>query len=306
MSGSNKTLIIGIDGLDRVFIKKYREFLPTLHHLLSTYYSSDLESTIPPLTSPAWVSSYTGVNPGKHSIFNFIDIDPRNRKIKICTSNDIKAKPFWKYLDELGFFSIIINAPLTWPVKPFRGVMIAGTPASEDMNNIVYPKEVKMLTNSMYKEYVDAVRKAVEDDPELDISKIIHKINHWIRKRSKSKDKDRPSPKPTENPEMDKPMENSGMDKADNLLNKMEGFADAIPSKVKGKNLQDLWIPLAKGFGRLEDNKGRQVPTGTSLALNIAGMSGSFVELGVIERGEIGDTYTVSVRDLQSSGVLLK
>ena len=158
---------------------------------------------------------------------------------------------------------------------------------------IVYPKEVKFLDDSMYKEYVDNARKAAEDDPELDISKIIHKVNHWIRKRKKTIDRS------TLN------QENSEMDKAGRLLNKMEGFGDVVLTGVRGKGPQDLWINIDSP-GRLEDNSGKIVPTNRQIALNVAGISGACVELGVVEEGEIVNTYTVAISDLKDNGVFLR
>ena len=35
-----------------------------------------LESTIPPVTAPAWTSFMTGKNPGKHALYHFIEPRP--------------------------------------------------------------------------------------------------------------------------------------------------------------------------------------------------------------------------------------
>ena len=67
-------LIIGFDGATFDLIKPCARdgYLSNLAGLMRDGVIADLASTLPPVTSPAWPTFMTGVNPGKHGVFDFI------------------------------------------------------------------------------------------------------------------------------------------------------------------------------------------------------------------------------------------
>lgn len=165
-----------------------------------------------------------------------------------------------------------------------------------ELGVLAAPKEISFLTNSMYKEYVDEVRPKLEKNPDLSVSDVIKRVNHWIRKKKKSL----PFQKHWENPEMD------GVSEARKVLDLLEGFADAIPSTIRRPGGErELWIPINKRVGDLTDTEGNVVPTNQPLALNVLGISSSFATVGVLSGDEVGDTYQVSTKDLVSKGILV-
>jgi predicted AlkP superfamily phosphohydrolase/phosphomutase len=74
-SKKGKLIIIGIDAGTFKLIKPWVEEgeLPTLAKLMNEGVYGILESTVPPITSPAWPSFMTGCNPGKHGIPGFVN-----------------------------------------------------------------------------------------------------------------------------------------------------------------------------------------------------------------------------------------
>ena len=64
----NRVLAIGLDGATMDLIRPWAAEgeLPALERLMSEGVSGELDSTLPPVTSPAWPSFATGKNPGKH------------------------------------------------------------------------------------------------------------------------------------------------------------------------------------------------------------------------------------------------
>ena len=68
-----KTLILGLDGGTFKVIDPLiqQSKLPTLSYLIKKGCYGILKSTIHPITAPAWTSFMTGVNPGKHGIYDF-------------------------------------------------------------------------------------------------------------------------------------------------------------------------------------------------------------------------------------------
>src|SRR4051794_12351085 len=72
--GPNKVLVLGLDGATFDLIKPWAAagYLPTLNRLMAEGAQGSLRSTTPPMTGPAWTSFATGVNPGKHRLYDWI------------------------------------------------------------------------------------------------------------------------------------------------------------------------------------------------------------------------------------------
>jgi hypothetical protein len=99
----------------------------------------------------AWSSFMTGVDPGRHGIFDFITRDPCNYmpvlssakigessssfgfgKFKLTFHKSFykmlrKSQPFWKILGDHWVFSSIQRVPITFPPEKFKnGVLLSG------------------------------------------------------------------------------------------------------------------------------------------------------------------------------------
>ena len=147
-----KFVILGLDGMDFGLTEKYlaEGKLPNLAKLREGGDFKSLATTVPSMSPVAWSSFQTGVNPGKHNIFDFltrdkvsylpklssVDIRGPRRSISIgkyqfpLGKADIrllrKSKPFWKVLGEHGIFSGVIRVPITFPPEKFYGVCLSG------------------------------------------------------------------------------------------------------------------------------------------------------------------------------------
>lgn len=146
-----RVVILGLDGLDHGLTEQLLEEgkLPHLAALRDQGCFKPLASTLPPISPVAWSSFQTGVNPGKHNIFDFlmpdlrtyqpklssVDIRPPRRSIRLgkyvlpLGKADLrqlrKSKPFWNVLSEYGIFNCIIRVPITFPAEKLRGVQLS-------------------------------------------------------------------------------------------------------------------------------------------------------------------------------------
>lgn len=148
-----RILIIGIDGATWDVIKPWTEEdkLPTFKKLMEKGVFGILESTIPPLSPPGWTSAFTGVNPGKHNLFDFFIYD--NYEKHVVTSKTRKAKAIWQILNEYGKKVVVVNVPLTYPPDKVDGVMISGMGTPGLKSDFTYPKSFKkeLLENIGYR-----------------------------------------------------------------------------------------------------------------------------------------------------------
>ena len=146
-----KAIVLGFDGMDHALTTRMLDEgkLPHFKELKDQGCFKPLLSTIPPISPVAWSSFQTGVNPGKHNIFDFLTRDRKTYAPKLSSTDirgplrtlsigrykiplgrgDIrllrKGVPFWKTLGEHGIFSTIIRVPITFPPEEFYGLQLA-------------------------------------------------------------------------------------------------------------------------------------------------------------------------------------
>lgn len=99
--------------------------LPTLESLLDRGLGGVLVSTPLYVSPPAWVSLYSGKNPGKTGIFHFgsrLDDLPH---LGDLTADDVRTARLWDIMSHHGRRCATVNVPLTYPARPANGIVIA-------------------------------------------------------------------------------------------------------------------------------------------------------------------------------------
>ena len=129
-----RLLMIGFDGatLDLILPWVKAGYLPHFARLLAQGAHGPLESTVPPVTPAAWSSLATGLNPGKHGIFDFYARRPNSYETCIVNARDRHGATLWELLSQAGLRTTVFNVPATYPPDRVNGAMVSGllTPAS--------------------------------------------------------------------------------------------------------------------------------------------------------------------------------
>ena len=133
--------MIGLDGATFDLIQPWaaQGKLPTLDRLMREGVWGPLESTIPPMTSPAWPSFATAKYPSKHGVFDFVSA--HNGTFNVINATAIDARPLWDLLSDQGKRVGVINVPVTYPPRPVNGIMITGL-LSPSSQQITYPADL--------------------------------------------------------------------------------------------------------------------------------------------------------------------
>ncbi len=136
-----RVVFIGLDGTPYTFMKRLIDQgrAPNAARLVEQGSLLRMDSTWPWVSSVAWSTMMTGVNPGKHNIFGFIDRDPATYKQFIPTSRHMKAQTLWEVLSEAGRRVIVVNVPVTYPPRQVNGILVAGF-LSPSLDKAVYPE----------------------------------------------------------------------------------------------------------------------------------------------------------------------
>lgn len=149
---TKRVVIVGLDGLDPVLTNRFirQGLLPNFQTLKEQGGFRPLRTTHPSISPVAWSTFSTGVNPGKHRIFDFFTRNPRNY-LPVLSSTEIssytkilkigplkiplrrtsvkflrKSISFWKILGNAGVFCSVLRVPITFPPEKFYGTCLSG------------------------------------------------------------------------------------------------------------------------------------------------------------------------------------
>src|SRR5664280_2779350 len=146
-----KLIFLGLDGLDPSLAERYMAEgkLPNLSRLREMGGFHRLRTTFPALSPVAWSTFATGVNPARHSMFDFLNRNLRSYmpelsssrvrdpervlsigKYRIPLSRPVvemrrKSRTFWQILGEHQIPSTILRVPITFPPEKFNGRMLS-------------------------------------------------------------------------------------------------------------------------------------------------------------------------------------
>jgi predicted AlkP superfamily phosphohydrolase/phosphomutase len=137
---AHRVVFIGLDGTPYTFFKRLIDEgrAPNAARLAEQGSLLRMESTWPWVSSVAWSTMMTGVNPARHNIFGFIDRDPATYKQFIPTSRNMQAKTLWEVLSDAGKRVIVVNVPVTYPPRQVNGILVGGF-LSPSLEKAVYP-----------------------------------------------------------------------------------------------------------------------------------------------------------------------
>src|SRR6266581_603471 len=147
-----RAVILGFDGMDPELASRFiaEGKLPNLAKLRDQGTFRKLRTTYPPISPVALSTFMTGVNPGKHNIYDFLardlgsylpylssaEIKGPKRSLKIGKytiplggariKGMRRSTPFWHWLGEAGIFCSVLRVPVTFPPEKFSGVLLPG------------------------------------------------------------------------------------------------------------------------------------------------------------------------------------
>lgn len=166
-NGPCNILLLGIDGATFKIIEPLVNAgrLPNIARLMRDGVHGVLTSTVPVVSPVAWTSFMTGMNPGKHQIFDFQRKVPRSYQFRINSAEDRNAKAFWTMLGEFGKRVCVVGVTSTYPPDSVNGLMVSGlgTPMSPDCI-FTHPAELSREISANVGEY----RILLKSRPNLD------------------------------------------------------------------------------------------------------------------------------------------
>jgi predicted AlkP superfamily phosphohydrolase/phosphomutase len=116
--------------------------LPALGRLLAEGSGGVLRSTTHPLTPHAWTTLVTGVNAGRHGIWDFTERDETGYRMRFVNGSFRRAAAVWDRLAAKGRRVGLVGIPFTWPAPRVEGFSVAGFDAAEREQGMTHPPEL--------------------------------------------------------------------------------------------------------------------------------------------------------------------
>lgn len=142
--------VFALDGASFDLVDKWIEEgrLPVLKEIKESGRFGPLHSTFPPLTGPAWSSFQTGVNPGKHGIYNWMDTRKTPRG-ELVNFSSISSDNIWNIISREGGKIGSISVPMTYPPpEDVNGFVIPGFLTPPKGRRKSFPKGLAKELNS--------------------------------------------------------------------------------------------------------------------------------------------------------------
>ncbi len=123
-----KVMLIGVDGATFDLIRPWAEagLLPTFRRLMTEGASGELQSVMPPVTPAAWGTLATGMNQGKHGLFDFYARREGSYETMVVDASHRHGASLWRLLTQADKRSVVFNVPATYPPEPVDGAMVSG------------------------------------------------------------------------------------------------------------------------------------------------------------------------------------
>ncbi len=177
---SNKVMVIGIDGASYNTIINNLDKLSFYKELFEKGCFAPLNSVIPPVTAPAWSTSYTGKNPARSGICGMFKVDKQTYGNIMYSASDRVSKDVYEIAGELGKKCVAMGMPYTYPPRKVNGFLISGRFKAGG-----FPKELtdKIMKDHDYRLYsarpskISYVKKSIES--RFKMAESIFKEHEW-------------------------------------------------------------------------------------------------------------------------------
>jgi predicted AlkP superfamily phosphohydrolase/phosphomutase len=192
---NRRVMIIGLDGATLDLIRPWAEAgkLPALNKIMRRGAWGPLRTIIPPITPAAWSSFLTGMNPGKHGIFDFTAKKSDQYETCLVNASRRDAPSLWQILSNADRRVIVHNVPITYPPEKVNGVMVSGLLTPAGAEDATWPRNLQEEIKRVIPEFnfsppgmysrgrdVQFVKSVLDlNETTLQVISYLKKMNSW-------------------------------------------------------------------------------------------------------------------------------
>lgn len=176
-----KMYMVGLDSVPLWILEELRKEkgMEGLDRLFSKGRITEMESTLPPMSGPAWSTIYTGLEPGEHGVPDFF-VMKKDYTPDIVLYNPAEVPPFWKRIAESGRKCLLITPPEVVDLPEIENVdLITGFPLPAKTNS---PMLRKLMAKHRYHGEPDI--EAAMTEGKIGLEEGVRQYVNSVRKRT--------------------------------------------------------------------------------------------------------------------------
>jgi predicted AlkP superfamily phosphohydrolase/phosphomutase len=166
-----KLTTIGLDAATFAVIDPMLEAgeLPNLERLFAAGARGVLRSVTHPLTPHAWSTMTTGVNAGRHGIWDFPYRTEGSYGLRAVNGSDRCAPAVWDRLSAAGVRSALVSIPFSGPAPEIEGCVLAGFDSAERGLGFTHPVSLADELRSRFGDLALDNRYPIGQNGEFDV-----------------------------------------------------------------------------------------------------------------------------------------
>ena len=176
-----RVVVLGLDGASWRCLHRMIELgaMPQTKGELDNAARGILQSSYPPVTPSAWPSISTGVNPGKHGIFDFASVDPVTGQQRLTSTLDLEHPRIYEMVAMQGIQTLVFEPMPSYPLIPMENINIVSSFLAP--KPVCYPDHMKRYIES-YPEYTETfeARRGKSLDKELFLELKLHRTRQRL------------------------------------------------------------------------------------------------------------------------------
>ncbi|WP_458209230.1 alkaline phosphatase family protein [Haladaptatus sp. NG-SE-30] len=171
-----RTIVVGLDGAGFELLDSWLSAgeLPTLQRIVEEGVTGDLQSVLPPVTSPNWKAYTTGKNPGKLGIFWWYNVDTDERRVYRPADRYHDHTEYWDLLAEQERVGVL-GVPTTFPPKSVGEAYVSGAPDADE-SGFTAPPELETELRERF-DYQISTRHSMKSETAAAYEEVIDRID---------------------------------------------------------------------------------------------------------------------------------
>ncbi|HEX9036463.1 MAG TPA: alkaline phosphatase family protein [Ktedonobacterales bacterium] len=155
-----RVLVIGLDcAAPELVFDQWRNELPTFSRLMDQGIYARLESCMPPITVPAWMSMLTSKDPGQLGVYGFRNrVEHTYRETAVANSTYIKEPVVYDVLSQHNKHVVLVGIPCTYPPRQVNGEMVTCFLTPGLQSQFTWPPELREEVLEVTPDYMFDVR----------------------------------------------------------------------------------------------------------------------------------------------------
>ncbi len=182
---AKRVVVIGLAGWNPDLVFLWREELPHLSRMMEEGCYARMQSSVPPITAPAWTSALTGKNPGQFGFWSSTyRKDYSYGEPEFINSTAIRTDTLYHILPRYEKKVAIINVPVSYPPPEIPdGFAISGFLTPSTNSQFTHPATLKEEVTKLVGAYIIDASTGDSNFRMMDKDKVLERVYRMDRQR---------------------------------------------------------------------------------------------------------------------------